>query len=70
MSVLQVYQAELLKELDEGEEFKAEDISVLRRTADLALRANQGDHQCHWALHGNYGSSGEASLVDPLRHER
>ncbi len=39
MSVLQVYQADLLKELDEGEQFNSDDISELRRTADLALRA-------------------------------
>lgn len=37
MSVLQVYQADLLKELDEGEEVKSDDISELRRTADLSL---------------------------------
>ncbi len=39
MSVLQAYQADLLKELDEGEQVKSDDIVELRRTADLALRA-------------------------------
>ncbi len=34
---LQAYQADLLKELDEGEEIKSEDITELRRTADLSL---------------------------------
>ncbi len=31
-------QADLLKELDVGEQFNSDDISELRRTADLALR--------------------------------
>ncbi|KAL0148327.1 hypothetical protein M9458_056389 [Cirrhinus mrigala] len=41
MSVLQAYQADLLKELDEGEEIRDSDISELRRTADLSLRATK-----------------------------
>ncbi len=41
MSVLQAYQADLLKELDEGEQIKSDDIVELRRTADLALRATK-----------------------------
>ncbi|KAL0165643.1 hypothetical protein M9458_037487, partial [Cirrhinus mrigala] len=41
MSVFQAYQADLLKELDEGEEIKDSDISELRRTADLSLRATK-----------------------------
>ncbi len=41
MAVLQAYQADLLKELDEGEGFNADDISELRRTADLSLRATK-----------------------------
>ncbi|KAL0155903.1 hypothetical protein M9458_050166, partial [Cirrhinus mrigala] len=38
MSVLQAYQADLLKGLDEGEKV---DLSELRKTADLALRATK-----------------------------
>ncbi|KAI2663885.1 Transposon Ty3-G Gag-Pol polyprotein [Labeo rohita] len=41
MSVLQAYQADLLKELDEGAEIRDCDISELRRTADLSLRATK-----------------------------
>ncbi|KAI2653808.1 Transposon Ty3-G Gag-Pol polyprotein [Labeo rohita] len=41
MSVLQAYQADLLKELDEGEETKDSNIYELRRTADLSLRATK-----------------------------
>ncbi len=41
MSVLQAYQANLLKELDEGDQVSSNDIVELRRTADLALRATK-----------------------------
>ncbi len=41
MAVLQAYQADLHKELDEGEGFSADDICELRRTADLSLRATK-----------------------------
>ncbi|KAL0194819.1 hypothetical protein M9458_008391, partial [Cirrhinus mrigala] len=41
MSVLQAYQADLLKELDEGNEIRDSDISELRRTAHLSLRATK-----------------------------
>ncbi|KAL0186797.1 hypothetical protein M9458_018467, partial [Cirrhinus mrigala] len=41
MSVSQPYQADLLKELDEGEEIKADDISELRRNTDLSLHATK-----------------------------
>ncbi len=40
MTVLQAYQADLLKELDEGEGVNAEDIKELRKTADLSLSYN------------------------------
>lgn len=36
MSVLQAYQPDLLKELDEGEKLNSDNIAKLRRTADLA----------------------------------
>ncbi len=41
MAVLQAYQADLLKELDEGEEIKSENVQELRRTTDLSLRATK-----------------------------
>ncbi len=41
MSVLNVYQADLLKELDEGEQFNSHDITELRRNAALALSATK-----------------------------
>ncbi len=41
MAVLQAYQADLLKELDEGEQISSSDVGELRRTADLALRVTK-----------------------------
>ncbi len=41
MGVLQAYQAELLKELDEGEGLTPEAVKELRRATDLALRATK-----------------------------
>ncbi len=41
MAVLQAYQADLLKELDEGEQISSSDVRDLRRTADLALHATK-----------------------------
>ncbi len=68
MAVLQVYQADLLKELDKGEGFNAKDISELRKTADLSR--HQGDHPSHLSVYGSSGGSGEASLVDPVGYQR
>ncbi len=48
MSMLQSYQADLLKELDERETMKSDDISELRRTADLALRATKETARAIW----------------------
>ncbi len=39
--MLQGYQADLLKELDEGEGVSAEDIKERRKTTDLSLRATK-----------------------------
>ncbi|KAL0164213.1 hypothetical protein M9458_039966, partial [Cirrhinus mrigala] len=41
MAVLQAYQADLLKELDESDEISRDDISEPRRAADLSLRATK-----------------------------
>ncbi len=64
MAVLQAYQADLLKELDEGEQISSSDVGELRRTADLALRATKE------TVYGSNGGSGEAFMVDSVRHER
>ncbi len=41
MAVLQAYQADLLKDLDQGQGLPPEAVSELRRTTDLALRATK-----------------------------
>ncbi len=40
-AVLRVYQADLLKELDEREELRPDHFTELRRTADLSLRTSK-----------------------------
>ncbi|KAI2646766.1 Lamina-associated polypeptide 2, isoform alpha [Labeo rohita] len=41
MGVLQAYQADLLKDLDKGQGLSPDEVSELRHTADLALRATK-----------------------------
>ncbi len=48
MSILQSYQADLHKELDECETMSSDDISELRRTADLALHATKETARAIW----------------------
>ncbi|KAI2663485.1 DNA-directed RNA polymerase subunit beta' [Labeo rohita] len=59
ISVLQAYQADLLKELDEGEEVN---VLELLGTADLALHATKETTRGHWVVYGSSGGSGETSL--------
>ncbi len=41
MAVLQAYQADLLKDLDNGQGLSPDEVAELRRTTDLALRATK-----------------------------
>ncbi|KAL0172971.1 hypothetical protein M9458_033282, partial [Cirrhinus mrigala] len=41
MAVLQAYQADLLKDLDKGQDLSPDEVAELRRTTDLALRATK-----------------------------
>ncbi len=41
MAVLQAYQADLLKDLDNGQGLSSDEVAELRRTTDLALRATK-----------------------------
>ncbi len=41
MAILQVYQAEVLKEMDEGDSVSPEAVEELRRTTHLALLATK-----------------------------
>ncbi|KAL0200794.1 hypothetical protein M9458_003981, partial [Cirrhinus mrigala] len=70
MAVLQTNQADLLKELDEGEEIKAEDITEFHRATDLSLRATPHhtvpvSPQCpvnRTAYPATHGASGRSGL--------
>ncbi len=53
MAVLQAYQADLLKELDEGKQISSSDVGELRRTADLALRATKETARAIGVVHGS-----------------
>ncbi|KAI2643109.1 Transposon Ty3-G Gag-Pol polyprotein [Labeo rohita] len=70
MSLLQAYQADLLKGLADGEKV---DLEELRRTADLALRTTKETAravgQSMAAMVAPWWH-GEAPVVDPVRHER
>lgn len=67
MAVLQAYQADLLIELDEGEEIKANDIHELRQAADLCLRAPKESARAI-VVYGSHGGHGAASVADPVQH--
>lgn len=41
MAVLQVYQADLLKDMDEGKGLKPEDVKELCRATDLAIQSTK-----------------------------
>ncbi len=41
MAVLQAYQADMLKDLDNGQDLSPDEVAELRRTTDLALRATK-----------------------------
>ncbi len=62
MGVLQTYQAELLKELDEGEGLTPEAVKELRRATDLALKATKHT--------GRAVGRSMAALAHSHRHQR
>ncbi len=60
MVVLQAYQADLLKEVDEGDDIRNEDIAELRRATDLSLSATkETTRTIGWSM---------AALVATQRH--
>ncbi len=70
MAVLQAYQADLLKELDEGEQISSSDVGELRRTADLALRATKETARAiGWSMAALVVAERHLWLT-PVRHER
>ncbi len=54
MAILQAYQADVLKEMDEGTGLTPEAVKELRRATDLALRATK--HTAHAVVHSMAGS--------------
>lgn len=54
VAVLQAYQADLLKDLDQGQDISCEVVDELRRTTDLALR----QANCHNDQQINGSNSG------------
>ncbi len=66
MSVLQAYQADLLKEMDERKALSCDVIMELSRTADLALHATKETARAIWVVYGSHGGSGKASVVHPV----
>ncbi len=49
MAILQAYQAEVLKEMDEGDGVTPEAVKELRRATDLGLRATKHTARCSMA---------------------
>ncbi|KAL0182215.1 hypothetical protein M9458_021590, partial [Cirrhinus mrigala] len=62
MGVLQADQADLLKELDEGNKVKADNISELPISPSTPPKRAS-------AVYGSHGGHGEAPLVGPVRYE-
>ncbi len=65
MAVLQACQAELLKELDEGEGITPEAVKELRRATDLALRATK-----HTTRAVARSMAGMVTVAQPHRYKR
>ncbi len=63
MLVLQAYQADLLKDLDQAQGLPPEAVTELRRTTDLALRATK-----QMAADGGDGGHRETSVDKPGGH--
>jgi hypothetical protein len=69
-AVLQAYQADLLKDLDEGKGVSAEDVCELRRTADLALRATRETARAIGRSMAALVAAERHLGVDPVGHQR
>lgn len=68
MAVHQAYQADLLRDLDEGQGMGPNAIKELRQATDLSLCATR-DSPRYRPLNGSHGGNGEALLVEHLRHQ-
>ncbi len=63
MAVLQAYQADLLKDLDQGRGLPPEAVEELRRTTDLDLSATK--QTAATSLDGGDGGYGETFVAKP-----
>lgn len=63
MAMLQAYQAELLRDLDEGGEVGSKAVQELCRVTDLSLQATKAS----MTIHGSYGGYGEAPVVEAVQ---
>ncbi len=61
MAILQAYQADVLKEMDEGTGLTPEAVKELRRATDLALRATK--HTARAVGHGGFGGPRTPSVA-------
>ncbi len=66
MAILQAYQADVLKEMDEGTGLTPEAVKELRRATDLALRATKHTARAV-GLYGGFGGRRTPSVAQPDR---
>ncbi len=64
MAVLQAYQADLLKDLDNGQGLSPDEVAELRRTTDLALRATVVTESHLWVNPADLGKKEKGFLLD------
>ncbi len=65
MAILQAYQADILKEMDEGTGLTPEAVKELRRATELALRATKNTARAVGALYGGFGGRGAPFVAEP-----
>ncbi len=68
MAVLQVYQADLPKDLDKGQGLSPDEVAELCRTTDLAPRATKQAATAMGRSMPGHGCNGETSLGESGRH--
>jgi hypothetical protein len=69
MSILQEYQADVLKDVSESEEVSTDVVRELRQAADLSLRATKESAKTYGPYYGSPGGRRETSLVKFVRYE-
>ncbi len=67
MAVLQAYQVDLLKDLDNGQGLSPDEVAELRRTTDFGPPCHQAGCHCYGQVYGSHGSNGKASMCESGR---